>query len=431
MDASLWVPLLTIFFLIILSGIFSGSETALTAISRAKLHQMKLRGVRGADRVTRLREHKDRLIGALLLGNNAVNILASALATGVAIEAFGDDGIFIATVVMTTLVLIFAEVLPKTYAIYHAESMALFVSPFIRLLVMVLSPITGLVQRMVTMILKLFGGVHKPKQTISAKDELRGAIELHHHEGTVVKYDRDMLGSILDLAETEVSDVMVHRKNLVAVNADQSMSKIVSEILDGNHTRIPLWRDEPDNIIGVVHVKKLLEILRHHKGDIEEITLDMIMSEPWFVPETNMLDRQLVLFRKRRMHFALVVDEYGDLVGVITLEDILEEIVGQIDDEHDDFLNDIVKVKGGWVSLSGEMTIRDFNRAMDWQLPDYDATTVAGLIIHHAEKIPEVGEEFFIDGYHFKIHTKKMNQITSIMAKKVKKNPLLTSKKKH
>lgn len=417
MDASIWITILTVALLILLSGTFSGSETALTSLSRARLHQMKSKGVKRADVVTKLRERKDRLIGALLLGNNAVNILASAIATSLAIEIFGDDGVMVATFVMTTLLLIFAEVLPKTYAINNAESMSLRVAPFINILVKVLSPITSQVQRMVDIILKILG-VKKNQNKFSAIEELRGAIELHHQEGSVEKRDRDMLGSILDLAETEISNIMIHRKNMVAVNIDQPISSLVNEILESNHTRIPIWKDQTDNIVGIVHVKNLLIVLREHNGNIDNIDINKLMSEPWFVPETNTLNNQLSQFRKQRNHFALVVDEYGDLVGLVSLEDILEEIVGQIKDEHDNIVQGIKKAKDGSVVISGDTTIRDINRSMDWNLPNDKASTVAGLIIYHAETIPDVNSDFSLHGYHFKVVKKRNNQITSIFVEK-------------
>ncbi len=420
MDPDLLFPLLSIFLLILISGFFSGSETGLTAASKGKIHKLKTSGDKRAGLVSKLREDKEGLIGTILLGNNAVNILASAIATSIAIKYFGEQGVVYVTFIMTMLVLIFAEVLPKTYAFYNAEKVSLFVARPLTVLVKVLSPITNSVQKMVDIVMKMAGVTIGGEEDFEVADELRGAIDLHHQEGKMIKREKDMLRSVLDLAALEVEEVMIHRKNIFSIDVKDAPSEIITKVLDSSFTRIPLWDEKPDNIVGVLHAKALLKALRSYEGDIEELDILSIANKPWFVPETNTLSNQLHQFCDKRNHIAMVVDEYGALVGLITLEDVLEEIVGQIDDEHDDITSIAKKLPNGSYRVKGEATIRDVNRRMDWDLPDEEANTIAGLVMHESESIPEVNQEFEFYGFNFKIEKKKNNQITSILVKKIK-----------
>lgn len=415
-----FTPFLWIILLIIASAFFSGSETGLTAVSKAKIHKMKMNGNKRAETVSNLRQNKDRLIAALLLGNNVVNILASAIATSLAIKMFGDNGVFYATIAMTAALLIFGEVMPKTYAFQNAEKVAMLVAPVLKILIKILAPITDAVQIAVNGFMRAIGASKKGVE-MSFADELRGAIDLNHQEGRVIKREKDMLRSILDLSDTEVGEVMVHRKHMTSIDINMPTKDFIAEVLNSNHTRIPIWKDTQDNIIGTLHVKDLLSALRSHKSNVESLDINSIINKPWFVPETTTLNNQLFQFRRKRSHMALVVNEYGDIIGLITLEDILEEIVGHIYDEHDTSTVGIKKLKTGGVSVKGNVTIRDLNRAMEWNLPDEEAATVAGLIVHESESIPETGEEFTFHGYFFKIEKKKNNQITRVVVKKLKK----------
>lgn len=422
MDDTFLLEVLGILVLVLISAFFSSAETGLTAVSKAKIYKLKMGGDKRAEIVTRLRNDKDALIGTLLLGNNAVNIIASALATGAAIHLYGDEGILYATIIMTVLVLVFAEVLPKTYAFYNAEKVSLLVARPLVLFVKVLSPITKFVQIIVDGFMALFGMSKNNSHSLTASEELRSAIEMHHREGKVVKRDRDMLGSILDLTETEVGEIMIHRKKMLTVNIDQTPAKLVAQVLSKNHTRIPVWQGKQDNIIGILHTKALLKLIHKTKGKVKSHDIHKLVVAPWFVPETNTLSNQLMQFRKKRMHMAIVVDEYGDLVGLVTLEDILEEIVGQIEDEYDNGgVGKVKRFKNGQIELDGEMSIRDLNRQMDWNLPDDIATTVAGLIIHESEVIPNVGEKFIFHDFAFKILNRKGNQITRVLVMPIKK----------
>lgn len=401
--------------LLILSAFFSGSETALTAASPARMHQLQRQGQRRAKIVENLISARETLIGAILLGNNLVNILASALATSLFLKLFGDAGVVYATLVMTALVLIFAEVLPKTYAITNTDRSALLVAPVIRVIVAVLGPITAMVQFIVQRTLGLFGAnVEEGTNVLSAREELRGAIDLHHREGAVVKHDRDMLGGVLDLEELEVSDVMVHRTKMESVDASTDPAEIVEQVLSSGYTRLPVWRDDQDNIIGVLHAKDLLRAMSGAKGSVDKLDITALSTPPWFVPDTTSLPDQLNAFLKRKSHFALVVDEYGEVMGLVTLEDILEEIVGEIADEHDAPATGVRPQADGSVVVEGTVAIRDLNRTMDWELPDEEATTVAGLVIHESQMIPEVGQAFTFYGHTFEVLRRRRNQVTSI-----------------
>lgn len=407
--------------LLAFSGFFSGSETALTAASRARMNRLAEEKNKRAALVLQLTGNLERLIGALLLGNNLVNIMASALATGVFIALFGDAGVVYATLVMTALVVIFAEVLPKSYAITNTDRFALAVAPFVRIVLWLFAPLTAAVQFIVRGALRLFGiDISETQNVLSAHEELRGAINLHHREGGVVKLDRDMLGGILDLRDLEVCDIMVHRKNMTMIDASLSNDEIVAQALASPHTRIPLWLNEPENIVGVLHAKDLLRALAGASWNPAAIRPLDIAAKPWFVPESTPLQNQLNAFLRRKAHFALVIDEYGALMGLITLEDILEEIVGDISDEHDIERSGIRMQPDGSVIINGSMPIRDLNRALDWHLPDDEATTIAGLVIHEARTIPEVGQVFTFYGFKFEVLRRQRNQIAVLRVNSVR-----------
>jgi len=413
MTIELTITLAVILLLLVLSAFFSGSETAFTAASRARMHALEKDGDKRAALVNRLVSTPERLIGAILIGNNLVNILASALATSVFLGLFGSAGVAYATLAMTALVVVFSEVLPKTYAITSPDRVAMAVAPLLRFIVTLLSPLTSAVQLVVRAILghSVEGA---SERLVSAHEELRGAIDLHHQEGGVVKHDRDMLGGILDLRELEVTDVMVHRTKMQSVNADDPPQKLVDEILKSPYSRLPVWKDEPENIVGVLHVKDLLRELPREETVSDDFDFLELASDPWFVPETTSLKNQLNAFLKRKTHFALVVDEYGEVMGLVTLEDILEEIVGQIADEHDVPDAAIRPQADGTVNVDGTVPIRDINRRMDWDLPDDEATTIAGLVIHEAQTIPEPGQAFTFYGFRFEILRKQRNQVTAL-----------------
>ena len=331
MTTELWTTGAIIVGLIILSFLFSGTETGMTAASKARLHSLAVGGDARASLVERMTARKDRLVGALLIGNNLVNILASALATSLLLSIFGEAGVVYATLGMTVVLVIFSEILPKSLALYRPEQFALVVSPFARLVLFLFGPISSAANVVVRGILWFFGiNLSSDAPMVSAHEELRGTVEVLHREGAFVKQDRDRMGGLLDLAELEVSDVMIHRTAMRLVDADDPPEAVVREILESPYTRMPVYRGATDNIVGVVHAKDLLRALHEVGNDFARIDILKVATKPWFVPDTTTLHDQLNAFLRRKAHFAIVVDEYGEVEGMVTLEDIIEEIVGEI-----------------------------------------------------------------------------------------------------
>ncbi len=422
-DGAFWITSAAILGLLVLSAFFSGSETALTAASRGKLRARADRGSAGARRALAITEDNERLIGSVLLGNNLVNILATSLATALFTRAFGDGGVALATLVMTLLVLIFAEVLPKTYAITNAERAAAGVSAPIALVVRLFSPVVSAVRALVRALLRLFGVQADPdSQILAVREEIEGALSLGHSEGAIGREDRDRILGALDLAERTVEEIMLHRSQIEMIDAETPPRDVLEQCLKSAHTRLPLYSGGHENIVGVIHAKDLLRAMYARRpqpgqaGDpMEGFDILGVAMKPYFVPETTPLDEQMRQFLRRHTHFALVVDEYGALQGLITLEDILEEIVGEITDEFDvDAEHPIKKAENGDFVIDGAMTIRDFNRATDWTLPDEEANTVAGLVIHEAQTIPTQGQVFSFHGFRFEVVQRKDNRITRL-----------------
>lgn len=418
MTATLWLTSAGIVVLLALSFFFSGSETALTAASRARMHQLARSGDKRAILVESLTREKERLIGAILLGNNVVNILASTLAASVLIAVFGEAGIAYATIAMTAAVVVFSEVLPKTLALMRPDGFALRVAPVIRVVVVVFAPITLAVQAIVNSILRLFGLDAANASSISGHDEIRGTLDLLHSEGEVVKGDRDMLGGLLDLKDLVVSDVMVHRTQLTAFDINMPVTELVRDVLECAYTRIPLYEDESDNIVGILHAKDVLRGLMAVNGDASQVDIRKIMTKPWFIPQSTAVQVQLSAFLKRHSHMALVLDEYGVLEGLVTLEDIIEEIVGDISDEHDEPDDEAVfginKNADGSYDVDASIAIRDINRLLDWNLPDEHANTLAGIVITAAKLIPEPGHEVTAHGFRFLVLERDRQRVSKV-----------------
>lgn len=428
-NATLVLTALAVTALLLISAFFSGSETALTAASRGVLKAQADKGSRGAKAALDVTDDSERMIGALLLGNNIANILSAALTTALLTDLFGTKGVAIATVMVTVLVLVFAEVLPKTVAIISPVPVAILVGPGVKLLIMLFTPIVTTVRAFVRLILRIFGLRADPNRHILAlREEIAGAISLGHSEGAVEKEDRDRLLGALDLADRTVDEIMRHRRETEMIDADLAPEEIVSRVLASSHSRLPVFRGSDENILGVIHAKDLLrEVERlshvHDTHDQAMAALDVVKvaMKPYFIPDTTTLDEQMREFLKRRTHFALVVDEYGTLQGLITLEDILEEIVGEITDEFDlvDKSNALKKAEDGSYLVEGSMTIRDLNRATDWMLPDDEANTVAGLVIHEAQMIPAQGQAFSFHGFRFEVVTRRENRLTRLKVRKL------------
>ena len=409
-----WLAVACIVAALVAAAFFAGAETALTAASRARLRALETAGDARAALVARLVATRSRLISAMLLGGQLVTIAASALATNELVSTVGERGVVYATAIMTALIVVFGEVLPKTIAIAYPDRVSLLIAPAVSFFVTVFGPIVTTVEALVRFMLRLCGVNLSLTSSISGHDELRGAVDILHSEGGVARDERDMFGGLLELSEVTVSDIMVHRTKMRTLDADLPPDELVREVLASPYTRTPLWRGDPDNIVGVLHAKDLFRAYAAAGGDASRINAADIALEAWFVPEATTLRDQLQAFLRRKTHSALVVDEYGVVLGLLTLEDIIEEIVGDIKDEHDVGAQGVRKQLDGSIIVDGSVTIRDLNRAMDWNLPDEEAATVAGLVIHEARAIPEAKQTFNFHGMRFEVLRKQRNRIAAL-----------------
>jgi Mg2+/Co2+ transporter CorB len=400
---------------VVLAAFFACAETALTAASRARMHALEMAGDGRAKLVTALIGKRARMISTMLLGGQLVTIGSSAIATSVLLELYGEHGVWFATLIMTALIVVFGEVMPKTIAIAHPDRVSLFVAPLVAFFVTIFTPVVVSVEALVRIILRMLGvSLVDSDAGVSGHEELLGAVDILHREGEVERSERDMFGGLLGLGEVPVSDVMVHRTKMRLVNADLPAAEILREVIDSPYTRMPLWREEPDNIVGVLHAKDLLRAYVAASGEAGRLRVDDLMQKPWFIPESTTLQDQLQGFLKRGSHSALVVDEYGVVMGMVTLEDIIEEIVGDIRDEHDESVQGVRKQRDGSVVVDGSVTIRDLNRLMAWNLPDEEAATVAGLVIHEARAIPEPRQTFAFHGFRFEVLRRQRNRIAAL-----------------
>jgi Mg2+/Co2+ transporter CorB len=401
--------------LIFISAYFSACETAITASSKAKFHLLAKEGDIRAIIIRDLQQKLGLVISVLLMCNTMVNSAAVSLATWLMINLLGEEGVAYASLVMGGLLLIYAEVVPKMVALQRPEHLLLFSARFLNFIFKLFRPLNQAINLLARKTLSLVGFKTTSSDTDHASlDELKGVIDLHKGPGQDVPHERAMLKSILDLGSVQVEEIMVHRKNVTMLNADDSLSSIVDQVLSCPFTRLPLWQGDPDNIIGIVNAKALLRAVRSHPGNIDDLNITNIATKPWFVPESTDLLEQLQAFRKRREHFALVVDEYGVLLGIVTLEDILEEIVGEISDEHDITVRGLRPQSDGSYIVDGNVTIRDLNRQFDWNLPDEPASTIAGLLLYQVRMIPNVGQTFMLNDFRFEILRRQRNQITLV-----------------
>lgn len=403
------------FILIFLAALCSASETAVLAASRVRLYHLAKKGNQKASIVLDLQAHIGGFVSTILLLNTWLNTAVTALATGVLTYFFGPIGALYAAISLSILITLFAEVLPKMYVYTRPDWVAMAFAPVFKPFLTLMTPLAKAINFIAQRLLNLLG-IKSTDDTsaVAAADELRGAIELHAGSSGEAEYERAMLKSILDLTTVEVTEIMRHRKTMFMINIDLPNKKIVEQVLKAPYTRIPVWKDNPDNIVGVIHAKDLLRAVQIHDGDLKQLDIGKIASTPWFIPETTTLFSQLAAFRERREHFALVVDEYGDLQGMVTLEDILEEIVGEIVDEHDVEIPGVRITSDGTYVVDGTVTLRDLNRLFSWSLPDEHAATLAGLILHETREIPEVGQSFIIHGFRMDILRQHRHQITQV-----------------
>ena len=411
MDTTSYLPIFYIAILIIISGMFSGSETSVTSVNRSKIHKLANKGDKKAKNLLKLIDNKNDLISSILVGNNIVNILASVLATALLIDYFGSEGIFYSTLVMTCLIVIFAEVLPKNIALIKADRFALFFSWPLTIFVKIFYPVNLILKFLNHLVYKIFGIDHK-NSAHSVTEDIRNMIDMHEDEGDLHKDESEMINAILDLKEITVEKIMTHRKNIFSLNLNET-EKIYSTIAKSSFSRIPVWEDDPNNILGIIHAKNILSNLDNDgKIDLKKIKEGII--QPWFIPETTKVKDQLNEFIKRKEKIAFVVDEYGELMGLISLEDIIEEIVGNIFDEKDFSTIGIRRVNENQYRIRGDVNIRDINRELDLNLPENNASTLAGYIIFKTEALPEVGQTFKFNNIIYEILNKNKNQITQI-----------------
>ncbi len=424
MEFSLSVLIGSIIGLIFLSAFFSGSETSLTSASKPRMHTLARSGKKNAGIFEKIFKDKEQLICTILFANNLVNVLASALATKILIEITDSEGILYATVIMTLMILIFGELIPKTLALSNADKFALKISPLIRVIIIILYPLTKILNYLVSFILRLLGvdykGSTKEEMLEKSEEELRGAIDLHGSD-TVDKDEKQMLKSILDLDEITVGSIMISRKDIFSLPSNVTYSELVSKLKSSPHSRIPVWDKNPENIVGVLFVRRLIG---EQPVDQKKFNILSYCQKPWFIPESTKLDYQLMAFKKRKEHFSIVVDEYGEFLGIITLEDIIEEIVGDIDDELDvlklskNVSGIKIKSKNSFL-VNGNVNIRDLNKQIGTELPVNNASTIAGLILYESRIIPKKDQTFSFFGLKFKILSKKNNQILLL---KISKN---------
>ena len=401
-----------ILLLLALSAFFSAARTALSEVSRTRLADMQKRGERGAAAIIALLGAEDRTLGALAMGQLLALGLAGAV-SAVLLRELTPPEAALAALGLFLLFAFFGLMLPAAHAALRAERVAASLSGPIGACAMLLGPLASALAGLAERLLR-FSGLKDDQDAQSVHEELRETIDLHIKEGTVIKNDRDMLGGILAMQDLEVADIMVHRTKMTMIDGSEDPKEIVAKVLKSGHTRIPVWKDAPDNIIGVLHAKNLFAALQKHGGDAAKIDIEDILLPPWFVPDTRPIPDQLNAFLKRKSHFAIVVDEYGELQGLVTLEDIIEEIVGDIRDEHDAVASGVRPKPDGSYLVDGTVPIRDLNRAFDWTLPDDEANTVAGLVIHEARSIPDVGQAFSFHGFRFEILKKRHHQITAL-----------------
>jgi len=411
------ISYLILILLLICSFFFSGTETALTAVSAPLLHEQEKQGNKRAALLNRLRAKSDKLLGTLLFGNNIVNIATTALSTSIMINFFGEKlGVILSTCVVSIVILVFSEILPKTYALSIPYTFSLKVTPILNICVRLFSPFVAALSWISKCALRF---LPRSTQTLDAEEklkaEIRGTLDLD--TGTALAQEQSMLKSVLDLDDVTVEDVMQHRSHIVSLNIATPPADIFKFISQTPFSRIPLWRGRRDNIVGILHVKAVLKMMTRGASDHKKLNVLDYCAKPWFVLNTTNLMDQLHAFKKRREHFALVVNEYGDLQGLVTLEDVLEEIVGDISDENDKPEESIlqpVKTESGAWRVDGSTTIRDLNRHFKWELPDENATTIAGLVLYLAERIPKEGKTFMLDGFTFVVAERDGNRLTYI-----------------
>lgn len=395
---------------------FSASETAITSASRAKFHQLAKEGDKRALIITELQKKLGLVLSVFIMCITLCNSVAIAITT----ELFGA---VYASAIIGSIILLFCEVMPKMLALNSAETLLLRSSKLLHIIFHFFYPLNKIINFIARKSLELLRiKTINNEAYYTTIEELKGMIDLHKGPGQDVPHERAMLKSILDLDSVQVSEIMVHRKDVVMLNVDRPLEALLFEMLASPHSRFPLWKDNTENIVGILHIKNILRAIHTPVASGEERKIDLlsVATEPWFIPESTNLLKQLESFRKREEHFAIVVDEYGALQGIVTLEDILEEIVGDINDEHDVRMPGVRIQNDGSYMVRGDVTIRDLNRQFEWDLPDEDSATIAGLLLYEARCIPQLRQVFILHHFRFEVLRRSKNQVTLIRLKPLK-----------
>jgi gliding motility-associated protein GldE len=411
-EASLYLEIASLALLFLLSAFFSGSETAYLAVSRAKVKKLAKEGDRRAKTLLYLIEHPNRVLVTILVGNNLVNITAAAIATSLAISAFGSKGVGIATGIVTLVVLLFGEITPKSFSATNAERVALFVARPIYLLMKLMSPLVLLLSKFAKLLVRSFGGEVRLGPFIT-EEELKMLVEVGEELGAIEKEEKEMISGIFEFGETDVKEIMVPRIDMKCIQAEESIEAARKLILETGHSRIPVYEGSIDNIIGILYAKDLLRYLNSRVKKPK--SLREIVRPAYFVPETKKLDDLLREFQQNRVHVAIVVDEYGGTAGMVTLEDILEEIVGEIKDEYDLAEEEpLERIDETQTVVDARMSIHDVNEALDISLPEDEFDTIGGLLFNTIGRIPSPGDEAEFDDVKLRVEKMRGRRIMKV-----------------
>jgi len=425
---SVLINLLLALFLLAANAFYVAAEFALVKSRGFRINTLAEENRFGARLVKRILQNLEAYLACCQLGITMASLglgwvgeptvhalLTPALSPlGMSDSALHFTSFLVGFLVFSSLHIVVGEQVPKTLAIRQPEPVSLWVAYPLYVSFVLFYPLNWMLNMSSRSILKALGIKEAPQHEILSDVEIEGLVEASAEHGKMPMGQAEYIHNVFRFGDLEVSDVMVHRTEMVTINADNPIEEIVSAVLAAQYTRIPLWRDAPENIIGILHAKDLLRAIQAAHGDLSKIDVAALARPPWFVPDIRPISEQLKAFRRRKTHFALVVDEYGEVMGLVTLEDVLEEIVGDISDEHDIAVAGATRQIDGSVIVDGAVPIRDLNRLMDWNLPDEEVTTIAGLVIHGARAIPEAGQSFTFHDFRFRVLKKERNRITSL-----------------
>lgn len=412
MDPEATWQIIVLFILLLGSAFFSASETALMTLSKIRIRHMVEEEVPGAERISRLVDNSGKLLGAILVGNNVVNIGASALATAVLIQIFGDKGVGLATVGMTILILIVGEITPKTLAAQYSEKVALTVAPAIALVIRIFGPITTVMVSITNVIIRLFGGKVNVRQPFITEEELRTMVNVGHEEGVLEGAEKKMIHNVFEFGDSRVKDVMTPRTDMVAIEVSSTYEEIISVFREEQFSRIPVYEDTPDHVVGILTVKDL--ILYTYQGNEAQFDIYQIMREPHFTYEFKPVAELLKELQHKRLGLAVVLDEYGGTAGIISMEDLVEEIVGEIRDEYDDHEQDIEVVRENEYILEGSTRIDELNELIGTHLESEDFDSIGGYVLGLFGRLPETHERIEADGITFVVEEVDKNRIESL-----------------